>query len=72
LWTSERDKWFLVEVKLNFESGYQIGYAIGSDEGHRLKIEDNDMYHYVVDQMRKAGVRVYALDELGEETPRRF
>jgi hypothetical protein len=70
LWTSERDRWFLVEVELRYESGNRTGYAIGSDEGHRLIIEDDSMYRYVVDQMKKAGVRLYTLDELGEETPR--
>jgi hypothetical protein len=61
MWTTERDQWILYEA--NDPDGNFLGYAMRTIDGKRLRIEIDALYHYVIEQMLKAGVKVYTEKE---------
>ena len=60
IWTTEKDKWVLVESKLSGE--YSITYITPRSSGG-LIIEDDEIYELVIQKMIEEGNRKMTFDE---------
>jgi hypothetical protein len=61
MWTTERDQWFLAEMKT--PEGSSIGYAILSTKGGNMVTESPDLYDYITEHMKRAGARVLSYEQ---------
>jgi hypothetical protein len=62
MWTTERDKCRLVQVKGS--DGQPIGFLVFNSIGQMIRIRSNYIYDYVVSHMLEAGVKVLEMQEL--------